>query len=102
MVGYRKFVYETRWIPESAFDAIWALCREFRSLRQRKPRQPSDRLQTAHCGAMKSHCCLHKAKARSRMKLLELARLLKPSYRPDWYHELLADLLERCAARIQT
>jgi hypothetical protein len=28
MVGYRKFVYETRWIPESAFDAIWALCRE--------------------------------------------------------------------------
>lgn len=32
------------------------------------------------------------------MKLLELARLLKPSYQPDWYHELLADLLERCAA----
>lgn len=28
MVGYRKFVHETRWIPESAFEAIWALCRK--------------------------------------------------------------------------
>ncbi len=32
------------------------------------------------------------------MKLLELAQLLRPSYRADWYHALLADLLERCAA----
>jgi predicted phage terminase large subunit-like protein len=32
------------------------------------------------------------------LKLLELAQLLRPSYRADWYHALLADLLERCAA----
>ena len=31
------------------------------------------------------------------MKLLELARLLKPTYIEDWYHVLLADLLQRCA-----
>ena len=30
-------------------------------------------------------------------KLLELAALLKPGYCPDWYHFLLADLLQRCA-----
>jgi predicted phage terminase large subunit-like protein len=32
------------------------------------------------------------------LKLLELAALLKPNYAADWYHALLADLLERCAA----
>jgi hypothetical protein len=31
------------------------------------------------------------------LKLLELAALLKPNYAADWYHALLADLLERCA-----
>ena len=31
------------------------------------------------------------------MKLLELAALLKPNYVADWYHALLADLLQRCA-----
>lgn len=32
------------------------------------------------------------------MKLLELVRLLKPNYVADWFHKLLADLLQRCAA----
>ena len=31
------------------------------------------------------------------MKLLELARLLKPNYLEDWYHVLLSELLQRCA-----
>jgi predicted phage terminase large subunit-like protein len=31
------------------------------------------------------------------LKLLELAALLKPTYIADWYHALLADLLQRCA-----
>jgi len=31
------------------------------------------------------------------MKLLELAALLKPNLVFDWYHHLLADLLQRCA-----
>ena len=31
------------------------------------------------------------------MKRLELAALLKPNYAADWYHALLADLLQRCA-----
>jgi predicted phage terminase large subunit-like protein len=31
------------------------------------------------------------------LKLLELAALLKPNYAADWYHALLADLLQRCA-----
>ena len=31
------------------------------------------------------------------MKLLELAALLKPNYVADWYHALLAGLLQRCA-----
>jgi hypothetical protein len=31
------------------------------------------------------------------LKLLELAALLKPNYAADWYHTLLADLLQRCA-----
>jgi predicted phage terminase large subunit-like protein len=31
------------------------------------------------------------------LKLLELARLLKPSYAADWYHVLLSELLQRCA-----
>jgi hypothetical protein len=28
MVGYRKFVHETRWIPEAAFEPLWELCRK--------------------------------------------------------------------------
>jgi len=32
------------------------------------------------------------------MKLLELAQVLKPGYTADWYHELIAGHLERCAA----
>src|SRR3989442_2560024 len=33
------------------------------------------------------------------MKLLELAQRLKPQYVPDWYHETIADHLDRlCAA----
>jgi hypothetical protein len=28
MVGYRKFVHETRWIPEAAFGPLWELCRK--------------------------------------------------------------------------
>ena len=28
MVGYRKFVHETRWIPEAAFETLWELCRK--------------------------------------------------------------------------
>jgi hypothetical protein len=31
------------------------------------------------------------------LKLLELARLLKPNYVEDWYHVLLSELLQRCA-----
>jgi predicted phage terminase large subunit-like protein len=31
------------------------------------------------------------------LNLLDLARLLKPNYVEDWYHVLLADLLQRCA-----
>jgi hypothetical protein len=31
------------------------------------------------------------------LKLLELAVLLKPNYVEDWYHALLAELLQRCA-----
>ena len=31
------------------------------------------------------------------LKLLELARLLKPNYLEDWYHVLLSELLQRCA-----
>jgi len=31
------------------------------------------------------------------LKLLELTRLLKPNYVADWFHKLLADLLQRCA-----
>src|SRR2546422_2377972 len=32
------------------------------------------------------------------MKLLELARRLKPQYVPDWYHEMVADHLDRLSA----
>ena len=28
LVGYRKFVHETRWIPEAAFEPLWELCRK--------------------------------------------------------------------------
>ncbi len=28
LTGYRKFVELTRWVPEAAFEQIWALCRE--------------------------------------------------------------------------
>jgi hypothetical protein len=31
------------------------------------------------------------------LKLLELARVLKPNYVEDWYHVLLSELLQRCA-----
>src|SRR2546426_9619859 len=32
------------------------------------------------------------------MKLLELARRLNPQYVPDWYHEMVADHLDRLSA----
>jgi hypothetical protein len=32
------------------------------------------------------------------MKLLELAQRLKPQYVADWYHELIADHLDRLGA----
>jgi len=28
MVGYRKFIHETRWISESEFQPLWDLCRK--------------------------------------------------------------------------
>ncbi|HZR67165.1 MAG TPA: hypothetical protein VFA85_18645 [Terriglobales bacterium] len=34
---YRRFIHETRWVPEAAFERIWALCRELEELPGTKP-----------------------------------------------------------------
>src|SRR5664280_1655411 len=31
------------------------------------------------------------------MRLIDFARIMKPGYEPDWYHELIAEHLEACA-----
>jgi biotin operon repressor len=34
---YRRFIHETRWVPEEKFERIWALCRELEELPGTRP-----------------------------------------------------------------